>query len=155
MSQASITIRLARRDEQAALEALQRRASLANPGDREVLIANPDAIVLPAEQLEQECVFVAECGETLAGFAAVVRRTDGSAELDGLFVEPRLWRRGIGQRLVHHVAAIARGWPADRLHVVGNPHAEAFYTACGFTATGVIETRFGSGLDMTLALTGG
>ena len=38
------------------------------------------------------------------------------------------------------------------LHVVGNPHAEGFYVACGFRATGVVETRFGDGLAMQRGL---
>ena len=52
----SVTIRPARVDEQPALESLQRRASLANPGDREALLAHPEAIALPVEQLEAGAV---------------------------------------------------------------------------------------------------
>ncbi|MDO8272302.1 MAG: hypothetical protein Q7U82_10350 [Gammaproteobacteria bacterium] len=47
-----ITIRTAQISDQKALEALQWRASLNNPGDREALLANPDAIELPLEQIE-------------------------------------------------------------------------------------------------------
>jgi len=36
--------------ERASLEALQWRPSLANSGDRDSLLANPDAIALPVEQ---------------------------------------------------------------------------------------------------------
>jgi|SRR5215207_1105678 len=103
-----VSIRLARRDEQAVLESLQRRASLSNPGDRAALLANPDAIALPIEQIAAGCVFVAERGGVVAGFAAVVPRPDGGAELDAFFVEPHLWKRGIGRQLVEHVAAVAR-----------------------------------------------
>jgi GNAT superfamily N-acetyltransferase len=39
-----VFIRLARPDEQKILESLQRLASLDNPGDRDALLANPDAI---------------------------------------------------------------------------------------------------------------
>jgi hypothetical protein len=39
-----VSIRLAQRDEQAMLESLQRRASLNNPGDRDAILAHPDAI---------------------------------------------------------------------------------------------------------------
>ena len=67
-----VSIRLARRDEQVMLESLQRRASLSNPGDREAILANPDAIALPVEQITSDCVFVAERGGVVAGFAAVV-----------------------------------------------------------------------------------
>lgn len=147
-----ISIRAARPDEQQMLESLQRRASLANPGDREALLANPDAIVLPIEQLETGCVFVAEEDGVVIGFAAVVPRADGGAELDALFVEPHLWKRGIGRRLVDHLTAIARARGAAFLHVIGNPHAEGFYTSCGFRVTGTIETRFGTGLAMRRSL---
>ena len=43
----NVVIRPARQDERALLEALQWRASLANPGDRDSLLANPDAIIIP------------------------------------------------------------------------------------------------------------
>jgi len=130
------------------LESLQRRASLSNPGDRDALLANPAAIALPLEQITQGRVFVAECDGAVAGFAAVVPRPDGGAELDALFVEPLLWKRGIGRRLVDHAADVARAAAATFLHVVGNPHAEAFYVSCGFQVSGTVETEFGVGLDM-------
>ena len=143
-----ISIRLARRNEQTMLESLQRRASLNNPGDRDALLAHPDAIVLPVEQIVACNVFVAERDGAIAGFAAVVPRPDGGAELDALFVEPHLWKHGIGRRLVEHVADVARTRAATFLHVIGNPHAEGFYISCGFCARGTIDTQFGVGLDM-------
>jgi GNAT superfamily N-acetyltransferase len=143
-----VSIRPARLDEQGMLESLQRRASLNNPGDRDAILANPDAIEVPIEQIATGCVFVAESDGVVAGFAAVVPRTDGGAELDALFVEPQLWKRGIGRRLVDHVADVARERAASFLHVIGNPHAEGFYVSCGFRATGTVETRFGVGLAM-------
>ena len=147
-----IFVRTAKIDEHAALEALQRRASLSNPGDREALLAHPDAIELPIEQITGGGVFVAELEGVVAGFAAIVPRGDGGAELDALFVEPRLWKHGIGRKLVEHVALVARTNGATFLHVIGNPHAEGFYTSCGFTATGTIGTQFGVGLDMRCTL---
>src|SRR5262245_18173930 len=143
-----VIIRPARPDEHTGLESLQRRASLGNPGDRDALLANPDAIALPIEQIAQGGVFVAELDGVVADFAAVVSRPDGGAELDGLFVEPHLWRRGIGRRLVDHVADVARARAASFLHVIGNPHAEGFYVSCGFAVTGRVDTRFGVGLAM-------
>jgi GNAT superfamily N-acetyltransferase len=143
-----VGIRPARADEQTILEELQRRASLSNPGDRDALLANPDAIALPIEQIADGGVFVAEYDGVLAGFAAVVARPDGGAELDALFVEPHLWKRGIGRRLVDHVSEIARLRAASFLHVIGNPHAEGFYVSCGFRVTGQVDTRFGVGLTM-------
>ena len=147
-----VLIRPARPDEQTQLESVQRRASLNHPGDRDALLANPDAIALPIEQIASGCVFVAERDGIVAGFAAVVPRPDGGAELDALFVEPHLWKRGIGRRLVDHVADVARARAAGFLHVIGNPHAEGFYVSCGFRVSGTIKTRFGVGLDMRRAL---
>ena len=143
-----VLIRLAQRDEQMMLESLQRRASLSNPGDRDALLANPDAISLPIEQIMAGCVFVAERDGVVVGFAAVVARPDAGAELDALFVEPQLWKQGIGRRLVEHAAEVARMRAATFLHVIGNPHAEGFYRSCGFRVTGTVETRFGVGLGM-------
>jgi GNAT superfamily N-acetyltransferase len=138
--------------EQRLLEELQRRASLNNPGDREALLQNPDAIVVPIEQIETGCVFVAEREGAVVGFAAVVPRDEGGAELDALFVEPHEWKGGIGRALVEHGARVARARGASVLHVIGNPHARGFYLACGFAVTGTADTRFGTGLSMERAL---
>ena len=131
---------------------LQWRASLANPGDRDSLLANPDAIALPVEQIADGHVFVAEHDGVIIGFAAVLPRPDGNAEPDALFVDPSLWKRGVGRLLVDHCAVVARGRGSHFLHVTGNPHAEGFYGACGFRITGAIETRFGTGLAMQRGL---
>ena len=69
-------------------------------------------------------VFVAERDGVIVGFAAVLPRPDGDAELDALFVEPSLWKGGVGRLLVEHCADVARGRASRILHVVGNPHAE-------------------------------
>lgn len=141
-------IRPALASERESLEALQWRASLANPGDRDALLANPDAIAIPMEHIAEGHVFVAEDDGAIVGFATVLARPDGDAELDALFVEPNLWKKGVGRVLVDRCADVARGRAARVLRVVGNPHAEGFYTACGFRTTGTIETRFGTGLAM-------
>jgi GNAT superfamily N-acetyltransferase len=147
-----IVIRPALQTERSGLEALQWRASLANSGDRDALLANPDAIALPVEHIADGHVFVAQSDGIIVGFAAVLPRPDGNAELDALFVEPSLWKRGVGRLLVEHCADVARGRASRLLHVVGNPHAKDFYGACGFRTTGAVETRFGSGLAMQRGL---
>lgn len=134
--------------EKAALEGLQLRASLANEGDREAVLAHPDAIDLPIGQIASGDVFVLELDGRVAGFAALLSRTDGDVELDGLFVEPDIRRRSVGRALVEHCARIALARGARAIHVIGNFHAEAFYLSCGFKAIGQTETRFGTGLLM-------
>ena len=147
-----VTVRTAVPADQEALVALQWRASLSNPGDRDVLLAHQDAIELPVEQIKAGGVFVAEVDGAIKGFAAILTRPDGDSELDGLFVEPELWRQGIGRILVEYSCLAGRASGASAIHVVGNTHAEAFYAACGFTTVGTAQTRFGSGLLMKRAL---
>jgi GNAT superfamily N-acetyltransferase len=139
----ALTIRPAEAAEREALEALQRRASLANENDRPNLEAHPDAIHLPPEQVETGQVLVAELDGRVAGFAAVV-----GGELDGLFVEPDLWRRGIGAALVEAATHVARR-RGLALTVTANPHALDFYERCGFLTEGEAQTRFGPAVRMS------
>lgn len=139
----ALTIRLARPEERENLEALQRRASLALPEYREQLEAHPDAIDLPAEQIEKGQVFVAELGGQVAGFAALVE-----GELDGLFVEPDLWRQGVGTALVDEAAHEARRKGLS-LSVTASSTALRFYERCGFSVEGEAQTRFGPALRMS------
>jgi len=107
---------------------------------------------VPVEQIADGHVLVAESDDAIVGFAAVLPRPDGNAELDALFVEPNLWKRGVGRLLVDHCADLARQRASRILHVVGNPHAAKFYVAFGFQTAGTVETRFGSGLSMQRAI---
>jgi GNAT superfamily N-acetyltransferase len=144
---AELTIRLARPDEQEELEDLQRRASLALGEYNRQLETNPDAIQLPVEQIEGGSVLVAEQQGRIAGFAVVLIDED-LAELDGLFVEPQHWRKGIGAALVDVAVHEARR-EGLAMMVIANPSAREFYEKCGFTVEGEAETRFGPALRMS------
>lgn len=147
-----IAIRPARPDEHAPLLALLRRAALANPEHRADLLANPEAIELPQAQLAAGDVLVAERAGAVLGFAALAPHPDGGFEIDGLFVEPAHWRRGIGRALVERAAERARVHGAAVLHVIAGEAAAGFYAACGFTRTGTAATRFGPALAMRRSL---
>jgi len=134
-------------DEREALEALQRRASLALEDYREQLEAEPDAIDLPLDQIERDEVLVAEQDGEIVGMA-VVFIGDRDAELDGLFVEPEHWRKGIGAELVD-VATHAARRRGLTLMVTANPSARDFYLRCGFVIEGEAQTRFGPALRMS------
>jgi ribosomal protein S18 acetylase RimI-like enzyme len=143
-----LLLRLARIEELGGLEDLQRRASLALDEYREALLAHPDAIAVPAKQIERGEVVVAEIDGRIAGFAVVLDQ-DGVAELDGLFIEPELWRQGIGTALVEEAVHAARNRGLSLMTVVANPSAKEFYERCGFRVEGVAETRFGPALRMS------
>jgi GNAT superfamily N-acetyltransferase len=146
------TLRTGRPAERAALEALQRRSSLSNPGDREALVAHPDAIALPADQLEGGFVRVAERDGEVAGFAVLLGPHGGACQLDGLFVEPSHMRGGVGRALVEDAIRLARERGATRVDVVANSHAAEFYVRVGFARGEPEPTRFAPAEKMTLAL---
>ncbi|MEC9267574.1 MAG: GNAT family N-acetyltransferase [Pseudomonadota bacterium] len=151
----NVRLRTARLEDRDALIELQRRASLANPEDREAILAHPDAIDIPPGQFEAGNVLVAELDGAAVGFAALFIRPDRQAELDGLFVEPTHWKAGIGRTLVRAAEERAREHGADSLHVIGHPNANGFYSHVGFAALGEIPTRFGPGRRFVRHLTEG
>lgn len=139
----AIELRLAQPDELDELEELQRRASLELKEYREQLLANSDVIHLPPAQIANGQVIVAELEGEIAGFAALV-----GGELDGLFVEPDLWGRGIGRALIDAAAHEARR-KGLTLTVIANPSARRFYESCGLTIEGETQTRFGPAFKMS------
>ena len=136
-------IRPAQIEERELLEDLQRRASLANAEHRAALLAHPDAIALPAGQIERGEVLLAETEGRVAGFVAVL-----GGEIDGLFVEPDLWGLGIGRALVEAAVHHARRLGLS-VTVIANPTARLLYEKCGFVLEGEAETRFGPALSMS------
>ena len=145
-------IRPARIAERDALIALEWRAATAHETYRAALLANPEAVDLPAVQIENGSVWVFDRDGALAGFAVILPRTDNAVELDGLFVEPAFWRGGIGRALVGHCIGIARARCATALFVTANPDALAFYEACHFVTIGEDQTQFGPAPRMRLDL---
>ena len=61
-------------------------------------------------------------------------------------MEPEQWRQGLGRKLIDHCAGAARIRGAGAINVIGNPHAERFYLACGFEPLETVQTRFAVGL---------
>ena len=96
---AAVSIRPARTDEQKMLESLQRRASLSNPGDRDALLANPDAIAVPLEQLAEGCVFVC------AGLASLLACLHGGIAISASTPSVTRWR---GPKAAFEIAAEMR-----------------------------------------------
>lgn len=150
-----IVIRQARIAERLLLEDLQRRASLASPSDQAQLLAHPDAIELPAEQIAAGLVYVAERQGRIVGFGVMLPQSEDEAELDGLFVEPDNWKQGIGRLLVAHLERVAIDAGATWLRVLANPDALSFYEACGFTRIGEQQMRFGAAIVMRKLLPAG
>lgn len=139
----SLDIRLAHPEDRLNLIELQRRASLVYEDTRQQLLDNPEIIDLDEEMLANNEVFVAEIGDRIVGFATIVAHDGNDAEVEGLFVEPSEWRKGIGTALVHHLEREAAAWGASRLHVLANHNALGFYEALGFGVIGERKTELG------------
>jgi len=127
------------------------RASMSNEGDREALLVHPEALVLEGDGIAEGLTRVATNGVDIVGFATAVF-VDGVLELQDLFVDPEWMRHGIGRHLVQDAAAIAAERGFEGIVVTANPHAFFFYDALGFLADGEIQTAFGPGQRMHLAV---
>ena len=154
MKAGALAMRLARIPEREALEQLQRRSSMHEPMYRAQLAAHPDAIELPAEQITEGLVQVAEQNGAIVGFAVLLERSADACEprrpVRRAGTDAR-WRR---RRLVEDDRRIARERGATRIDVVANPQAVAFYEAVGFTTVGEARTRFGRAPRMSLPVVG-
>jgi N-acetylglutamate synthase-like GNAT family acetyltransferase len=149
---AGVNIRPAILSDHAVLDALMRRAALALPEYRDQLSAEPEAIAIPLSLISEGRVLVAEADGRMAGFAAWLPIGETIAELDGLFVDPSMWRSGVGMALLAAVSDAATQIGVRKIHVVANPGAESFYRRAGFERTGVTTTDFGPALTMLLQL---
>ncbi len=145
-------LRTARPDDIPRLIDVQRRASFIWETYRDALVAHPEVIDIPAEQVDSGNVRVVTDEHDLpVGFSAVVVR-GAYVELDGLFVAPEWMRHGLGGALVEDVVTRARAAGARRVEVVANPGAVPFYERHGFRQTGATETQFGPAPRFTLEL---
>src|SRR5262249_30184888 len=97
-------------------------------------------------------VLVAEAKGKVLGFAAVLPRDDGDADLESLFVEPGQQRMGVGAKLVKAASALAQGRGAERLYAIGNALTRKVLEGTGFIAAGETSTRVGPALVMRLEL---
>lgn len=149
MNAAFVEIRDAQASEVDVLEDVQRRASLVWEEYRDDLLAHPEVIDVPLRDIVGGNVRVATGSLRVLGFASLIPgRSDGTAELDGLFVDPAFMRRGIGRALVNDAVALARSRGCRRIEVTANPRALEFYVKLGFIDDGVEKTQFGPGLRM-------
>jgi GNAT superfamily N-acetyltransferase len=148
----SVQLRTATDDDLDALRDVYRRSSRSNAGDRDALLAHPDALDFTGDGIDDGRTLVAMEEGRIVGFATLGAATGASVELDDLFVAPEHQRRGIGRALVADAARRARAAGAARSDVTANPDALEFYGSVGFVVVGAAETRFRPAPRMSLEI---
>jgi GNAT superfamily N-acetyltransferase len=149
MHVADFSIRLAVANDVAAINAVFRRSSLSNEGDREFLLDNPEVLVFDDAAIRAGRTRVAVADVHIVGFATTTVLGE-KAELDDLFVDPPWMRRGVARALILEAVLAARAVGSRRIEVTANEHARSFYDAVGFVADGAVATQFGPGTRMHL-----
>lgn len=143
-----VSIRDARRGDLETLRVVFRDASLSNEGDRDALLAHPDALEFTGAHIAAGHTRVAVEAGAVVGFATAVPGPGGAWELEDLFVAPARMRRGIGAALVEDAVARAASGGGERIEVVANDHASAFYASRGFTGGERVVTELGVGMRL-------
>jgi GNAT superfamily N-acetyltransferase len=91
-------------------------------------------LTVSRESIRVQPTFVAELDDEVVGFFQL--RVADRAQLEHFWVMPRSVRAGVGRamlsRAVHEVGAAGH----DTLRIDADPHAEAFYLACGARKVG-------------------
>ena len=146
----TIQVREADPRDEAALARVFRDASLSNAGDRDALLARPEALTLTVDLAGGRTRVATDADGTVLGFATTRPTDPGVLELDDLFVAPEAMRRGVARHLILRVATEAEGEGVARIDVTANLHAFGFYDAVGFVAGSPVDTEFGSGRRMHL-----
>jgi N-acetylglutamate synthase-like GNAT family acetyltransferase len=99
-----------------------------------------DALTITPEYIEANRVFVAEEGERILGFYALVVSQD-QAELDHMWVAPDHMGAGVGKELFIHAMRGAKGQNISEVEILSDPNAEGFYKKMGAYRTGELVSE--------------
>src|SRR3954451_18834950 len=147
----TFSVRDAVAGDEPALARIFRAASLSNAGDRDALLAHPEALTLPHDVLACGRTRVATSADgTVVGFARTRPTERGALELEDLFVDPNAMGRGVARQLIHHILTEAAAEDVVRIDVTANDHALGFYRAVGFLTGAPVDTEFGPAQRMHL-----
>ncbi|HEY8575728.1 MAG TPA: GNAT family N-acetyltransferase [Devosia sp.] len=145
MSNLTATIRRAELDDLQQLNNVMCRASLAvETGEvLQQLLDKPEYLQLDPGLITSGQVILAECDGVPIGFASYLVSGSAEAELDGMFVDPKYWRRGVGRLLFEAVEHHLVARQAAGIRVVAGVRAVEFYKSVGFLIAGEAKTALG------------
>jgi N-acetylglutamate synthase-like GNAT family acetyltransferase len=131
-------IRNAEPTEQRELTRLVVRATLHAGYDEAFIERAMPALTVTLPLITVGAVQVAEqeSGEIAGVVSVTPTALQGIGLLNGLFVDPPMWRRGVGRALFAAAAAAARKSNAGALMIYAAPSAEGFYVRQGAVQIG-------------------
>lgn len=130
-------IRSASAEEAEALAGLAWAAKASWGYSIDQLTAWRDALSPSVTSIAEQPTFVAELGDTLAGFCQLNLEVH-PVELEHLWVHPEFMGRGVGRALLCHCLDYLACSGVPLLHIDSDPNAEPFYAACGAVRIGVV-----------------
>lgn len=138
-------VRQAGPDDHRQLNDVMRLASLAVESGKVLreLLEHPELLQLDTSLLSCGQVVLAESDGIPIGFASFALTSSIEAELDGMFVDPRHWRRGVGRMIFEAVERELSDRRIRRVRVVAGASAVAFYRSVGFSIIGEEKTALG------------
>lgn len=132
-----LQIRRAHPEESGFLTDLAMRSKAHWPYDRAFLEdVRPDLTLRPEKFMPDFHVYILEAAGKPVGFCSLVPIDPGTVELDDLFIEPDDIGKGYGQRLWDYAVSVARDLGFQRIVLVSDPYAEAFYARQGAVCIG-------------------
>lgn len=123
-------IRRARPEEAPALRALAHRSKAHWPYSPEFLAAVEPMLQLEPDDVAAQEVWVLELHGVVMGWHRVTSHAD-RAELEDLWLEPRVIGTGLGRFLFQHAVGVAADGGATHMEWDADPFAVGFYQAMG------------------------
>lgn len=129
----NLTVRAAVHSEATAISSLAMRSKAHWGYSDEFMQACREELTYSKSEIESEHYefFVCEAECRIVGFYALKLTGAGDAELEAVFVEPKMIGRGIGRRLIEHAKAKASDLGIRQIIIQGDPNAESFCEAAG------------------------
>ena len=141
----AVKVRQAGPDDQQQLNTVMRCASLAvETGEvLQRLMEEPEHLQVDDQLVAAGQVVLAEADGVVVGLASFVITESAHAELDGMFVDPSYWRRGIGRMIFEATERELIARQATGIRVVSGASAVDFYKSVGFSIVGEERTPLG------------
>lgn len=146
-------IRVARTEDYEALDQLMRRAARTFPGFADELHIKPGAFLVSRKAISAGRLLLAEIDEGVVGFAMWVPIGEATAHMEGLYIDPDVWRSGLGSALLAAVSDAVRASGLKNVFVMALADSVEFYRRCGFVRTGATATPLGPAVTMMKEVT--